>query len=339
MEQVHTGLIGCGRHATWVIHPAARMIPQFDLVACCDTREGSATQAAQRLGISETYTDYLKMIDGERLDAVLVATTPENHAQIALDCLQRGLHVFVEKPPAKSVEEAERVWALSQEVGRSVMVGFMLRFRPFNYWVRKIIDQLAEPPILFQLSVGLGPAHSKVEGYPPSLYHLLSVGIHYVDLIRFFMGEVKSINAHLERYNDEQIAYAINMRCEHGLCLFNLNSCERLAFTTEEVLAGNVNERYQLIAKGTSIYLDNCHRLYWLKSDGTVEYYQPSYLAVSFLEGQSYYLGGYYQELVEFANSLLEGREPAVTIYDGLQAMRLVFDIYESAQRGETICA
>jgi predicted dehydrogenase len=334
MQHVRVGLIGCGQQATWIIHPSIRMIEAYDIVACCDAREEAAAAAGRRLGVSQLYTDYETMVARETLDAVVVVTTPENHAQIVAAALDANLHVFVEKPPVKTVAEALDVKALSDRAGKHVMVGFMMRFRPFNQHVAHIAESMAQPPALLQLSVSMGPARSKVTGYPPELYLLLSVGIHYFDLIRYFMGDIQRISVQKHSYNERQVAYAMMLTCDRGTCLFNLNSCERLDFTTNEALGGQVNERYHLVGAGESLYLENCEQLTWLKPIGGTEFYQPSHLALSFLPGQAYYQGGYYQEMQEFAQSVLDDRPPSVTIADGLKATQSVFAAYESAGRG-----
>ncbi|MCC7161142.1 MAG: Gfo/Idh/MocA family oxidoreductase [Anaerolineae bacterium] len=334
MDKIRVGLVGCGQQATWIIHPSVRMIEAYDIVACCDANMAAAQATAARYGIPHAYTDYQAMLSKEQMDAVVIVTTPENHAELTCLALEAGLHVMVEKPPVKTVAEAERVMQVSARTDKHVMVAFMMRFRPFNAQVKRLAAEMAVPPALFQLAVNFGPARSKVSGYPPELYLLLSVGVHYFDLIRFFMGEVTQISAHLHSYSETQVIYAMQLVCERGVTTFNLHSCERLGFSTSEKLGGQVNERYYLVGRGESLFLDNCEQLTWVKPDGTVEFYQPSRLALSFLEGQAYYQGGYYQEMLEFADSLRQGRTPSVTIQDGLRATQLVLAAYASAKRG-----
>lgn len=334
MDKVKVGLVGCGQQATWIIHPAVRMIDAYEIAACCDADLARAKATAARYGLPRAYSDYPAMLANEELDAVVIVTTPENHAELTTLALESGRHVFVEKPPFKTVEEGQAVVRASAATGRQAMVGFMMRFRPFNVHVRRLVTEMSEPPALFQLAVNFGPARSKVSGYPPALYLLLSVGVHYFDLIRWLMGDVTRVTARCVEYSAEQVAYTMLLTGEHGNTAFTLHSCERLGFSTNERLGGQTNERYYVVGRGESLYLDNCERLTWIRRDGTVEFYEPSHLALSFLEGQAYYQGGYYQELLEFAHSVTEGRPPAVTVADGLNATRLVFAAYESTRRG-----
>ncbi len=336
-RQIRTALIGCGRQATWILHPAISVLPRYRVVACCDINPEAARQAAQRFAGARIYESHDELLAREELDAAVVATTPENHAAIVADCLRAGLHTFVEKPPAKTVEEARSLVALSQETRRQVMVGFMMRFRPLNAWAARLAAEMAQPPALFNLHVGVGLWRSKVTGYSGTLYFLLSVGIHYFDLIRFFLGEVRQVDARLVEYDEGRAAYAMLLDCARGVCAFDLNSCEQLTFTDDRRLGGHVNERWHLVGPGTALHLENCDTLTWLRADGRVERYQPSYLGLSFLEGQAYYTGGYYQELAEFAASIDEGRAPAVTIEDGRRALEIVFAVARSAQTGEKV--
>ena len=76
------------------------------------------------------YTDYREMIEKEKPDAVTIALPTSFHHQATMDCLDAGIHVMVEKPIAKTVEQAREMIAKAKEVGRVLKVGHIERFNP-----------------------------------------------------------------------------------------------------------------------------------------------------------------------------------------------------------------
>ncbi|MBJ7333877.1 MAG: Gfo/Idh/MocA family oxidoreductase, partial [Thermoleophilia bacterium] len=141
------GIIGCGSHAVQNLYPCFRLAvhtpPEIlgaaigdlaeggaigDLVACCDIDEERATRCARDFGIPRVYTNHRQMLEQEDLDGVIVAMHPRIQPAVAIDCLQAGLDVFVEKPPAQTVDDCIALQEAAAKAGRNVMVGFMKRF-------------------------------------------------------------------------------------------------------------------------------------------------------------------------------------------------------------------
>ena len=91
-------VIGTGWWATATHIPALREDPHADLVAFCDISPERVRAAAAAYGVERIYTNHLEMLDRERPDAVVVATTHATHFALARDCLAAGAHVLIEKP-------------------------------------------------------------------------------------------------------------------------------------------------------------------------------------------------------------------------------------------------
>jgi len=124
---VRIGFIGCGNHASQNLYPALRLgvngspalkEPSGELVACCDLDEGRAQRNARVFGFAHWYTDYRTMLEREDLDCLFAVMHPRQQPAIAIDCLNAGKPVFVEKPPTETLEDAYcgqgRVRALRQ---------------------------------------------------------------------------------------------------------------------------------------------------------------------------------------------------------------------------------
>src|SRR5260221_121825 len=101
------GIIGLGRAGS--VHCAAgTSTPGMDVAAVCDPYP-EVRGAAARAGIA-AYADVTCMLDAERLDAVIICTPPAHHAAIAIECLDRGLHVLCEKPLAPRTWDVLRMF-------------------------------------------------------------------------------------------------------------------------------------------------------------------------------------------------------------------------------------
>ncbi|MDP6775514.1 MAG: Gfo/Idh/MocA family oxidoreductase, partial [Candidatus Latescibacteria bacterium] len=129
------GLRGMGRQHVKEI----RSLPSAELAAVADTDEGLANTVGKEQGAS-VWNDYREMIDRTSLDAVVVATPHHLHGSMGLDCLQAGLHTFVEKPISNTVSEADRLVGESRDRGLKLAVGHNYRTFPGNRALKRLID-------------------------------------------------------------------------------------------------------------------------------------------------------------------------------------------------------
>jgi myo-inositol 2-dehydrogenase/D-chiro-inositol 1-dehydrogenase len=206
---VRIGFVGCGSHATQNLYPSFRLgisnppetgaaIGELaeggeigELVACCDSDETRARRCARDFGIPEIYSDHRELLERADVDCVLVAMHPRLQPALAIDCLRAGKHVFVEKPPAESLEDCLAIKEAAEKARRHVMVGFMKRFSQPYKRAREIVSRTE----FGQLSAYEGRFTFGV--YPPrAVYDFLNgFGCHHLDLARFFMGEVEWVFA------------------------------------------------------------------------------------------------------------------------------------------------
>src|SRR5262245_35277384 len=121
---IRIGLIGCGGLTQAVHIPCLGSLESFHVDAVCDLREEAARRAAARCPGSRAHTEWPRLLD-EPLDAVLVCAPPLIHEEVTLAALTRGLHVFLEKPPAMTVEGARRLVDAAAGRLQRTMVGTM----------------------------------------------------------------------------------------------------------------------------------------------------------------------------------------------------------------------
>ena len=127
---VRTALIGCGNRGVNAIGAWAKQSSKLELVAVCDVDEARAQAAGQALGVPAE-RNHQRLLERYDLQSVLIATSAKWHVPVALDAVQAGKHVFVEKPLADSAAAGRQLAAAAAAARVVGIVGYQLRFSPF----------------------------------------------------------------------------------------------------------------------------------------------------------------------------------------------------------------
>ena len=192
-------LIGCGRIAT--NHILAARNNHLEIAAVCDILPEAMENILAKHGLEQDtsiarYTDYLKMLDEVKPTLVSIATESGIHARIALDCIDRGIHVIIEKPMAMSIADADEIIRRSEKKGVKVCACHQNRF---NVAVQKTRAAL-EAGRFGRLSHGsIHVRWNRNEGYYTQAPWrgtwaqdggcLMNQCIHGIDLLRWMMGD------------------------------------------------------------------------------------------------------------------------------------------------------
>lgn len=136
-------LIGCGRIAT--NHIKAVKNNNLTLVAVCDTSPEQMQQLLEKHDLQndssiKRYTDYKQMIEENRIELIGIATESGIHAEIALYCIDHGIHVIIEKPMAMSMSDADEIIRLSREKNVKVSACHQNRFNIAVQEMRKALE-------------------------------------------------------------------------------------------------------------------------------------------------------------------------------------------------------
>lgn len=124
------GIIGTGWWTTYAHLPSLATYPDAQIAAIADPNAERLNAAADAFDVSRRHTDYRTMLDGERLDGVIVATPHATHYEIAREVLGRGLGLMLEKPMVLRASEARDLCALARESGAPLVVGYPYHFVP-----------------------------------------------------------------------------------------------------------------------------------------------------------------------------------------------------------------
>jgi predicted dehydrogenase len=131
------------------------------------------------------FTDYREALEATHPDAVCISTYPDTHEEFAIQAMQKGCHVFIEKPLADSVEGAQRVADAAVKYNRKLLVGYILRYHPS--WER-FIELATEmgKPLVMRMNLNQqsqGAKWTVHRNLMKSLSPIVDCGVHYIDVM------------------------------------------------------------------------------------------------------------------------------------------------------------
>src|SRR5512144_1141921 len=196
MKRLPIAVIGAGligrSHVRYALEE-----PAIELVGIADPSE-EGRRVAESVNVP-WFADFDRMLSSAKPRGVVVATPNATHARIAVHCLERGAAVFVEKPIADTLEDAQSICDASARGGLPAMVGHQRRHNSIMRRAKRMIDtgRLGRPVCVTAMSTWLKPAEyfetrwRREKGGGPILINL----IHDIDQLRFLFGEVESVQA------------------------------------------------------------------------------------------------------------------------------------------------
>lgn len=243
MEKLRIAIIGAGAHARDQHYPALSRAAEIDLVAACDLLPEKVEEVRRFYAIPAAYTDYREMIEKERPDGVVIVLAPMALTPVALDCLDLGCHLMIEKPPGCTFAEARQILKRAEANGRKVMVSMNRRFMPV---VRALRATARDRGLVYcAATYNKDGFVGRKWTWPSSLP--VADSIHLVDLMRFVGGEVAEVRALAARQDAE-------FGNSHG-ALLRFESGAMGTVHTHHCVGARVH-RFEIHARGLSAYLD-----------------------------------------------------------------------------------
>lgn len=349
-SEIKAGFIGCGSHAFRNIFPTFQFAP-VNLVACCDLDKEKAAKFAEKFGAKSAYDNYSEMLEKENLDAVFIVTgynaqgRPQ-YSKIAIDCLNAGCHVWIEKPPAASCAEIERMQDVAEKNNRQVLVGFKKMFFPANEKAKELMQRedfgkTAHVSLQYPQYV---PAVEEFNDYlagnsVKSVISFLDHLCHPVSMMVELMG-MPEMMIYQRAFNGS------------GSVLFTFpdGAVANLALTDGMAINGGTERTMIVGDQGKHIIVDNNINVTYhcnlpLGYGDNPDFYKgpPEEATASwtpeFSLGQLYnkglFLLGYYGEVNEFANAILEDRPVAKGTLEQARQITRIFEVFGEAVPGE----
>jgi predicted dehydrogenase len=199
---LNIGIIGCGA----VGQGRARQLAGARLVQCADVDLSRARYVASFSPGCVAGKDWRELLARGDIDAVIIATPQDLHVEIARAAISAGIHVLVEKPAARHVEELLGLPQLAAQHDVRVRVGFNLRYHRAFQQARRLVDSGVLGPLLFvraRYGHGGRPGLASEWRAQPQRSgggELIDQGVHLIDLARWFLGEFVEVNGFAHTY-------------------------------------------------------------------------------------------------------------------------------------------
>ena len=182
---------------------AYESISGFELVGLMSRSIGSRTDLPAQLVAVPRFESFDRALREARPDAVSINTYPDTHASYALRAFEAGCHVFLEKPIATTVADAEKVVRRAKATKRKLVIGYILRVHPS--WTKFVeVARTLGKPLAMRMNLNqqsVGPAWTWHKNLMNSLSPIVDCGVHYVDVMCQMTGarplRVHGIGAHL----------------------------------------------------------------------------------------------------------------------------------------------
>ena len=178
-------------------------IPEVNEIIISDINQKNLEDTSKQFGISKKYQNYIKMLEKEKLDGVVVATTPNSHKKIVLDVIKYETNVLVEKPIAHTIKDAEEMIKAAEKKHIIFTVGHVERFNPIITKIKDFIDNGSLNNIYLINTKRIGPFPKRLLGNAEGV--LIDLAVHDFDIINYLGGEIKNIQSQIIKSEGQEI--------------------------------------------------------------------------------------------------------------------------------------
>ncbi len=194
MKKIRVALIGAGFISDYHARGLSTL-PDVEIVAVVGMPLKAAEEFAKKYNIKEVTTDALSLATREDIDAVLISTPNKFHAPYAIEFMNNGKDIFVEKPMAMNPAEGQAVMEAAQKNNKIVLVGHMWRFDEEVRFIKKVVDSGKLGKIVKTKGYGIhenwGPSGWFTQKEIAGGGALADMGVHAIDTVRFILGDPK----------------------------------------------------------------------------------------------------------------------------------------------------
>lgn len=336
-------LIGCGRISP--NHIVAALKNELEIVAICDVATGNMVDKVDKFDLPDSvkqYTDYKEMLAIEKPELVAIATESGKHAPIALDCIEAGCNVIIEKPIALSLKDADAIIEAAERKGVKVCACHQNRFNKSVQQIRKAVEKHRFGRMFY------GTAHIRWcrdhEYYDRASWRgtweqdggaLMNQCIHNIDLLRWMLGDdIVEVVGMTDRLNHPYIEAE-----DLGIALVRFaNGSYGIIEGTTDIYPKNLEETLYLFgekgtvkAGGQSVNIIEEWRFADMLDD-------PEEVKARFNENPPNVYGfGHTPLYADVIDAINNNRQPYVDAKAGRRALELVLAIYKSAQTGQAV--
>lgn len=328
------GVVGAGRAGLSKARKLASY-PDVQIVAVAEPNRPSRDAFARAFGAKLAVSDHRRLAADAAVDVVYISSPPTTHSAIAVDCLQEGKHVICEQPIAVNVDQADEMMRAAEESGRRLFISLPQRYDPINQLASKLIedDEIGYPFLM--LAAFIENEYDRLNDWHDWRGTwdvggggiLMERGSEMVDLFRYLLGEVESVNAICTRFAIEPLNKA------EDSCVLGLEFSDEI--TGDIAMTGAA--RYSTWPEK---YTGNALRIEILGIDGSIRVSEPDpKLTVISRKGGHRILAasdvqtGLPSDMDrDFLDCILEDKTPLVTPDDAREALKVVLAAYKASQ-------
>ncbi|MFW9824397.1 MAG: Gfo/Idh/MocA family protein [Candidatus Thorarchaeota archaeon] len=347
------GLVGTGAMGYAHLPAYLKFSEEVKLTSICDINEKSAKLYGQRAKIETIYTDLEKMLKEEDLDAVDICTIHDQHKKQIIMAAEAGKHILLEKPMACKLQDCKDMVRATEKADIVFMLAQVLRYLPSSQAVLKILQkkelgsiQVVRGDSILKQSMILPHDHWMFDGNRAGGGVLITLSIHIIDLLRYFLGNVKKVS---------------------GLCITTdplfINGAEDIASANLEFVSGAIGNIFGSLSIGRTpwnikyMIFGNSGTIYSNPPSPKTSHYQlgNSVLSSKIIDkeektsqkGDFIPIDPDYEslvgddpfinEVIHFIDCCKNDKVPISNGKDNLDTMKIIFGIYKSSKTNKTI--
>jgi myo-inositol 2-dehydrogenase/D-chiro-inositol 1-dehydrogenase len=310
-RKLRIGVIGAGRIGRVHAETVAYTLPEAELLSITDIDRGAAEAVAARCGIPAVAHSSREILADENVDAVLICSSTDTHAELITEAAHAGKHIFCEKPIAHDLDKIDSALDAVSRARVKLQIGFNRRFDANFARVRRAVEtgEIGAPRLMHIVS--RDPAPPPISYVKVSGGMFLDMTIHDFDMARFLIGhEVEEIYVSGAVMVDPEIGRAgdldtalIVMRFSNGV-IGTIDNCRQAAY--------GYDQRVEILGSRGKIATENCY-----PNEATVSTASEVRRDLPLNFFMDRYLGSFAAELRAFVDAIIGGRETLVTGADG----------------------
>lgn len=329
-------IIGCGRISKNHVDALISNLDSCKLVAVCDIIDDRAIERKKQYedrvesNDIKVYTDYIEMFKSENIDAVSICTESGYHAKIAIDCLNAGKHILIEKPMAMSIEDADKINNLAIEKNLKVGVCHQNRFNPPIQKLRRAVEEGRFGKIINVTARILWTRDQNYYNQAPwrgtkelDGGTLMNQCIHNIDLLQWMAG------SEVERVHCERDTFLRNIEMEDfGAILIRFkNGIIGLVEGSACVYPKNLEETLSVFGEKGTVVIGGLavNKIQTWQFSDEKDYDKED----ESTEVDSVYGKGHTPLYRDFLNSIINNTNPYISGEEGKKALEIIINAYK----------
>jgi len=326
-KMIAIGIIGAGNFSSRHIE-AIQKIPSLDLKAICRRDAASLSILTDKYNLKGA-TDYRELILNSEIDAVLIATPHHLHTAIALEAAAAGKHILLEKPMASTYSDCKAIYEACIKSGVRLMIGQVAQFSPSFIAAKTCIasGEIGEIYMVKATSISFWKHGDRKDWHLKKASgggYLLTVAIHQLDaLCALIPSDVSCVYASMTNaFHEDEVD-------DGGVILLDFKNGQKASLHYSGFKNGVNDICLDFNGNMGSLKIDNSKGTF-LGKDQNYHLFPTSF-------SKDWMNEALVNQWEEFANAIMENREPIASGRQTLKVMEVLFAAFDSASRGEPI--